>query len=216
MSREIVEIFNNHWQEFDNWYQKNKEIYQSELKALEKIIPSGIGLEIGVGTGRFASCFSVRFGLDPSFNMLKKARERNVVPVQGLGEELPFKNESFHFILIVVTICFADQPLRVFEEAARTLKKKGILILGIIDKKSKWGRFYEKKAAQSTFYKEAHFFSADKIRQLLKAAGFRVEAVYQTLLQPPSSTDIIKEPRSGAGDGGFVAFKAVKIENPAI
>jgi len=139
MISETVKIFEKNWKQYDEWFESCKAIYQSEIKALKKIIPSGRGLEIGIGTGRFASPLSVQFGLDPSFNMLKLARDRNIEVVQGLGEDLPFKNESFHFVLIVVTIGFVHNPLRVLKEAARTVKKNGVFILGIIDNKESMG-----------------------------------------------------------------------------
>ena len=142
MSKEKVRIYDKNWQDYDDWYDTHKAIYQSEIKALEKVMSSGRGLEIGVGTGRFASPFSVQFGLDPSFNMLKLAKKRNIKVIQGFGEDLPFKNESFHFISIVYTIWLVDDPFRFLKEAVRTLKKKGTLVLGIRDRNSRWGKFY--------------------------------------------------------------------------
>ena len=125
MSREKVRIYDKNWQEYDEWYDSHQAIYQSQIKVLKKIVPSGRGLEIGVGTGRFASPFSVEFGLDPSFNMLKLAKQRNIKVIQGFGENLPFKNESFHFISIVFTIWLVDDPPRFLKETVRTLKKRG-------------------------------------------------------------------------------------------
>jgi len=210
MSREIIRIFNKRWKQYDEWFEKHQKIYQSEIIALKKIIPSGLGLEIGVGTGRFASSLSVRFGLDPSFNMLKCARRRNVGVIQGLGENLPFKDESFNFILIVVTICFVDEPLNLLRESVRILRKKGELILGILEKKSAWVRFYEARADQSKFYEDAHFFSAEEILQTFKNIGIEYRGAYQTLLQSPPDISKIEEPRKGFGQGGFVVLKAVK------
>lgn len=135
MIKEKVQIFEENWKLYDEWFERHQTIFHSEIKALKKITPSSrLGLEIGVGTGRFAPSFSVKFGLDPSFSMLKLAKEKNI---QGIGEAFPFKNESFNFILIVVTICFVNNPFEVLREAFRTLKKKGVLILGIIEKESR-------------------------------------------------------------------------------
>ena len=75
MSKEKVAYYEKTWRKYDKWYDTHKSLYQTEIKALEKAMPSGRGLEIGVGTGRFASPLSVRFGLDPSFNMLKLAKQ---------------------------------------------------------------------------------------------------------------------------------------------
>lgn len=210
MSREKVNYYDKNWQEYDEWYDTHQAIYQSEIKTLEKVMPSGRGLEIGVGTGRVASPLSVQFGLDPSFNMLKHAKQRNIKVIQGYGEDLPFKNESFNFVLIVYTIWLADDPLRFLKEAVRTLNKRGALILGILDRKSSWGIFYEKKVAQSKFYSAGHFLSPDEILEIFKNIAVEFNEAFQTLLHPPPDIKETEEPRRGFGHGGFVALKAIK------
>lgn len=213
MSKEKIRIFEENWKKYDEWFEHHQEIYQSEIKAIKKVIPTGLGLDIGVGTGRFASPFYVQFGLDPSLNMLLLARQRKIKIIQGVGEALPFKNESFYFILIVVTICFANNPHIFLNEAARILKKKGELILAIIDKTSAWGRFYEAKSTQSKYYEAAHFFSPEDILQMFNNIDLEYKESYQTLLQPPPDIIEIEEPRKGYGKGGFIVLKAIKKDN---
>ena len=210
MSEEKVEYYDQNWREYDEWYDRHPAIYQSELNVLKKTIPSGAGLEIGVGTGRFASPLSVEFGLDPPFNMLKLSEQRGVTVIRGVGENLPFKNESFNFTLIVLTIWLVDNPLRVLKEAARVLKKRGALILGLLDRESSWGKFYERKAAKSPFYKCPHFFSPKEILQIFRDISMEFKAAFQTLLQPPPDVKYEEEPMRGYGQGGFVVLKAIK------
>lgn len=211
MNPEKVRIFDNNWQEYDQWFEKHQQIYKSELKVLQRLTPSsGLGLEIGVGTGRFAEPLVVEFGLDPSFNMLKMAKKRRIKVVQGEGEILPFKNETFNFVLIVVTLCFVSNPFKVIEEAFRILRKGGVLILGIIDKDSRWGSYYQAKASRSKFYKAARFFSSQQIIRLLAAARSEFKEASQTLLEPPPDIKHVEEPKPGFGQGGFAALKAIK------
>ena len=210
MNREKIAYYDKNWKEYDEWYDIHQAIYQSEIKALKKVVPSGIGLEIGVGTGRFASPFSVQFGLDPSLNMLKLARSQGIKVVQGSGENLPFKIGSFHFILIVLTMWLVDDPLRFLEEAAGTLKKNGVLILGIMDGKSQWGKFYEQKAAQSKAYSAGHFLTPEEILEIFKKIGVKYKEAFQTLHHSPPDIEDIEEPRKGFGQGGFVAIKGIK------
>ena len=210
MNREIVSYYEKNWQEYDAWYDTHQALYQSEIKALEKAMPSGLGLEIGVGTGRFASSLSVRFGLDLSFNMLKLARQRNINAVQGLGENLPFKNESFHFVLIVFTIELVDDPPRFLKEAVRVLKKDGTLILGILDRNSLWGEFYEQKAAQGKFYTGFSFLTPEEILEIFKNIDVEFEEAFQTLFQTPPDIKDIEQPKRGFGQGGFIVIKALK------
>jgi ubiquinone/menaquinone biosynthesis C-methylase UbiE len=210
MNREKIAYYDKNWKEYDEWYDLHQAIYQSEIKALKKVVPSGVGLEIGVGTGRFASPFSVQFGLDPSLNMLKLSRSKDIKVVQGSGENLPFKIGSFHFILIVLTMWLVDNPLRFLEEAALTLKKNGVLILGIMDRKSQWGKFYEQKAAQSKAYSAGHFLTPEEILEIFKKIGVKYKEAFQTLHHSPPDIEDIEEPRKGFGQGGFVAIKGIK------
>ncbi len=211
MQREKVRIFDDNWKAYDQWYERHQAIFRSEIRTLKRVTStSGLGLEIGVGTGRVALSLSVPYGLDPSIKMLKLAKERGIQVVQGVGEALPFKNETFHFALIVVTICFVENPFKVIKEAFRILQKKGVLILGIIDRESNWGRFYEAKASQSKFYEAAHFFSSEEILELLLKASGEYRESYQTLYQSPSEIQETEDPRIGYGKGGFVVFKSIK------
>ena len=211
MGEEKIKFFDESFQEYDEWYESHQSIYQSQIKALKKIVPPGRGVEIGVGTGRSAHPLSVQVGLDPSFNMLKLAKQRHIKVVQGFGEELPFKNDTFNFVIIVFTIEFADDPLRFLEEATRTLKKRGALILGILDKKSSWGKYYKRKKVQNKYYKDFRYFSPEEILQIFKNIPVEFNEAVQTLFHPPPDINDIEEPRGGFGQGGFVVLKASKI-----
>ena len=208
MSKEKVAHYEKNWQEYDAWYDTHQALYRTEIKALEKVMPSGRGLEIGVGTGRFASPLSVRYGLDPSFNMLKLAKQRNISVIQGFGENLPFKNESFHYVLIVFTIELVDDPPRFLKEAARTLKKDGTLILGIMDRNSLWGEFYEQKAAQGKSYTGFSFLTPEEIIEIFKNIDVEFEEAFQTLFQTPPDIKDIEQPKRGFGRGSFVVLTA--------
>ncbi len=72
-------VFDEYYKKYDEWYDKYKIAFSSELEAIRKVLPKrGKGLEIGVGTGRFASSLGVGCGIDPSENMVKAARARGV------------------------------------------------------------------------------------------------------------------------------------------
>jgi len=207
MKREIIGHFQRTWKDFDEWFDTHRALYLSELAALKKTVPTGTGLEIGVGTGRFAAPLAVRFGLDPALNMLKLAKKRGIQSVQGFGESLPFKNESFHFVQIVFVIEFVADPFLFLKEAARTIKRNGALILGFIDKNSRWGRYYARDPTHRKFF---HPPAPEKILFILKKIGLEFEGAFQTLFQPPPDIEHEEKPRSGFGRGGFVVLKAKK------
>jgi ubiquinone/menaquinone biosynthesis C-methylase UbiE len=208
---EKVKVFDKYFEQYEEWFEINKLVYLSELVSLEEVVPENeLGLEVGVGSGRFAACLGIKVGIDPAKNMLKLARIRGVDVFLALGEKLPFKDESFDYAAIIVTICFVDDPNVVLEEAKRVLKLNGMLIVGIIDKESKWGELYSTKKEKSKFYKVAIFYSAKELWRLLTAIGFKNLKAYQILFQPPDSFKKIEKPRKGYGKGGFVVMTCNK------
>jgi len=202
-------IFDRYYKRYDDWHDKNRFAYLSELEALKKVLPkAGRGLEIGVGTGRFAAPLDIAMGIDPSNNMIKIAAERGVIVRWGFGEDLPFWDETFDYVAIIITICFVKNPLKVLSEARRVLNEKGKIVLAIIDKGSFLGRYYRRK--KSAFYKHANFFSVRETTALLEKAGFSKFSYYQTVFKFPESINSIEKPRKGFGKGGFVVISGEK------
>jgi len=203
-------IFNRYYKRYDAWYNKNRFVYLSELEALRKVLPEkGKGLEIGVGTARFAAPLGIGYGIDPSKKMLEIAERRGVKVHLGSGEKLYFKNSSFDYVTIIITLCFVKDPLKVLDEARRVLKKNGKIIIGIIDKESFLGKFYRRK--KSVFYKQANFFGVPELVNLLKITGFNRFSYYQTIYKLPGKISLIQKAKKGFGKGGFVVISGEKI-----
>ncbi|MBU2221175.1 MAG: class I SAM-dependent methyltransferase, partial [Candidatus Omnitrophica bacterium] len=136
-------VFDRYYKKYDSWYDKNEFAYLSELAAVKMVLPKkGKGLEIGVGTGRFASALGIGYGIDPSRNMLKIARRRGIDARLAKGERIPFTDSTFDYIAIIITLCFVKDPLKALIESNRVLRNGGKVIFGIIDKDSFLGRFY--------------------------------------------------------------------------
>lgn len=200
-----MNIFDKHYKQYDAWYDKNKFAYSSELKAIKKVLPkNGKGLEIGVGTGRFAAPLGITYGVEPSVKMAEIAIRRGVNVQIAPGENIPFANNEFDYALIAITICFVKHPQKVIAETKRVLKKGGEIILAIVDKKSFLGQSYQKK--ESRFYKQANFFSVDEIVDLLKTFGFRNFSFFQTIFNLPEKLKKTEKVEIGYGRGGFVVI----------
>lgn len=168
-----TEQFEKYSKEYDDWFENNKSLYQEELKVLRKLVDNAKnGLEIGIGTGRFAVPIGIEVGIEPSVKMRDIAISKGLRVVDGVAEELPFKNGEFDFAIMVTTICFVDDLLKSFKEAFRVIRQNGFLIIGFIDKDSKLGIEYQEKSKRSNFYVDAKFHSTDEIINLLKIAGF--------------------------------------------
>jgi len=205
-----IGAFEQHIERYENWFSKNRFAYTSELEGIKKMLPRGIGIEIGVGTGRFAQPLSIKFGVDPSLTMLKKAEERGVKVIGGVAEKLPIVSGSFDFALITTTICFVNDIERTFQEAKRILRKKGFIILGFIDRESFLGKTYVKKKENNPFYKFANFYSVEEVIKKLAKTGFSNPEIKQTLFSFPEELKSMDDVKEGYGEGGFVIIRMRK------
>lgn len=205
----MSDVFDKYYSRYDAWYDRHKFAFLSEIEAIKKVLPQDkYGLEIGVGTGRFADALGIKMGIDPSARMLDIARDRGINVRLAFGEDIPFLDGTFDYAAIIITLCFVSKPQDVLKEAARVLKKNGIIIIGIIDKESFLGKIYQKK--KSLFYGRANFFSIKEAIALLKAAGFASFLYYQTLSALPEKMTAVEKPKRGFGDGGFVVISGRK------
>ena len=133
--------FDRYTDRYDQWFVRHDGAYLSELSAVRGMLPqSGLGLEIGVGTARFAAPLKVRYGLDPILNVLRTARDRRVQAVCAIAEALPLADQVFDYCLIVTAICFVDNVEETIQEARRVLNPSGELVIGFIDRDSPIGQ----------------------------------------------------------------------------
>lgn len=206
-----VKSFEKNVDRYEAWFDRNQAAYQSELEALRTLLPkNGKGLEVGVGTGRFAAPLGVRVGVDPSPAMAKVAMERGIEVRFGVGENLPCKDSSFDFILLVTTICFLDDVSAALREAYRVLTAGGYILVGFINRESTLGKVYEKRKQESEFYRDATFLSVNEVVHHLKQAGFCDFVFRQTIFQNPTEMKQPDPVRSGYSDGSFVVARAKK------
>lgn len=199
---------------YDDWFVHHMAAYQSELLAVRALLPwRGLALAIGVGTGRFAAPLGVQLGIDPAREMLDYAAKRGILTVQAIAEALPFSDSSFDYALSVTTICFVDDATAMLTEAYRVLKPGGELVIGFIDRTSDLGQDYLAHQAGNVFYREATFYSAGKVEQLLRDTGFTEPVWVQTLSKTLYETREIEPLRAGYGRGAFVVVKANRPQN---
>jgi len=200
--------FDEHSGKYDRWFIENQNIYTSELNAIKSLIPPGLyGVEIGVGTGRFANPLCITTGVEPSHHMAEAARSHGIKVFEGVAENLPIGNAEFDFALMVTAICFFDDVKKAFKEAHRILKSDGFLVVAFIDRESALGLLYEQNKQNSEFYKGAAFYSVKEVTDFLIAAGFQSFEYRQTIY---STENTMHEVKPGYGSGGFAVVKAMK------
>lgn len=130
-----IEPFEKNILKYEDWFKENKYAYQSKVNETKDILPNfDNGIEIGVGSGKFALPLGIKLGIEPSFEMRKIAESRGIRVIDGVAENLPLEDESFDLVLMVTTLCFLDDPRKAFSEVYRILKPQGFFINGFVDK----------------------------------------------------------------------------------
>ena len=127
------------WKEEDS--RKTITIYDELLRHFCPI--KGSALEVGSGNGvvrHFLDRNAEYWGIDPDKDWILHPLHsfmEDTFPclkepfpfIQGVGEYLPFKDESFDNVIIAATLDHVNSPLQVFEESYRVLKSKGQMLL---------------------------------------------------------------------------------------
>jgi SAM-dependent methyltransferase len=206
-----IEPFEKHSRQYETWFSDNRFAYESELQAVRAQLPDQEdGIEVGVGSARFAAALGIRLGVEPSGKMRELARARGITVIDAVAERLPFLECRFDYVLMVTAMCFFDDAEKALREAHRVMKPNGQLIIGFVDRDSPVGRMYENRKDESLFYKAAEFYSADQVIQHLIKAGFESLTFVQTIFCHMSEIKSIQPVKKGFGEGSFVVVKASK------
>jgi len=206
-----TEPFEKYTSRYEEWFDKNRFVFESEVAAIRRLIPKkGTGIEIGIGSGRFAKPLGTKYGIEPSFAMSKLARKLGIKVIEGVAENLPFEDEKFDFAIMVTTICFLDNVEKAFNEAYRIIKPEGAIIIGFVDKNSPVGKLYEKHKDENVFYRIAKFYSVKEVVDNLKRTGFKNFEFVSTVFQKLEDIKKIEPIKDGFGEGSFVVVNGVK------
>jgi SAM-dependent methyltransferase len=153
MTQEIIkDIPSNRWEiaqksEEEFWKNYDTESFLKELKKMyvekaefllkqwEKVIPLSKKtkiLEVGCGPQGVINFLPIgeKYSIDPLADFYKErfnfdyrlSRLQN-----GIGEDLPYKNESFDVVILMNILDHSKNPEKVFSEIQRVLKPEGIL-----------------------------------------------------------------------------------------
>ena len=205
--------FNDHVAEYEEWYKKYPFVFRSEVAAIKELLPRGEnirGLEVGLGTGRFAKALGIKEGIEPAENMRAVAEKKGIFVLNAVAEHLPYKSLQFDFVLMNSCIIYFENVPEAFNEAHRVLKRGGCLIAGFVDRSSRIGQYYRDRKQESVFYKEANFYTVSQMEKDLKNAGFKKLQFVQTLFHDLDSINSIEKPLPGHGRGSYVLIKATK------
>jgi ubiquinone/menaquinone biosynthesis C-methylase UbiE len=140
--REIIGNYDTTARIYDEQYREEQSLKISFT--LKRVMPRAgdIVIDVGCGTGMlFEHLHDYRLlvGVDPSMNMLKKAKKRtrkgsNMELVLGDVEALPFRGDSSDVVFCISVLQLMDDPRRGLEEILRVLKSKGSFAVTLIRK----------------------------------------------------------------------------------
>lgn len=206
-----ISAFEKHFDRYEEWFEENKYAYLSELDAVRLLMPKfERGLEVGIGTGKFAKPFNIKYGVEPSEQMRKIASGQGLNVTEGVAENLPFDDDAFDLVLMVTTVCFVDDVLKSFKECFRVLRNGGTILIGFVDRESTLGKIYQANKDKSLFYKEATFYTTSEIVDMLYEAGFKNFNFSQTIFKRLDEIKDKEPAEYGFGKGSFVVVSAEK------
>jgi len=168
-----VEIFERYWRRYDSWYDRNEGLFLKEVEFIRRNVGNfKRGLEVGVGTGRFARALGIDFGVDLSNSMLTLAKSRGVEVVKANALLLPFKR-VFDLVLFAFTLCFIEKPVEALKSSRSVLTDGGRVVICTIPRDSDLAKEYMARK-DNPFYSNARFYTKSEIIEMLKSAGFDV------------------------------------------
>ncbi|MCX6717240.1 MAG: class I SAM-dependent methyltransferase [Candidatus Taylorbacteria bacterium] len=167
--------------------EAEKEIVKKYLKNIDKNACIKI-LDIGPGGGRWSKLMlnyfpnSEVFACDLSEGMVrdlkqKFKKETRFKVVVGDMQKLPFKDDSFDFVISIRAIKYAQNQKKVFEEIYRVLKfnGKGIIELPYLNFIYILIRKFKIFGKISEYANRIVLSDEKKVKEILQKAGFKIE-----------------------------------------
>lgn len=205
--------FDERADDYDRWFDDNDELYRAELVAVEELLtpirdqhgPDAPGLEIGVGTGRFAAPLGIPHGVEPAPQMARVARARGVTVTDGVAENLPYLAAEFAYTVFITALCFVTDPARALSEARRVTRDDGAIVVVFLNPASPAGKQLTAGQADDPYYVHARLRTPEEITALLDDAGFEVVDSRQVTASPEGTIEV----RPGTDAGLFCGYRAV-------
>lgn len=135
-------------------------------------------LDLGGGTGRVSQTFGddcMVVVCDPSWGMLREARQKQMIACCGLAEHLPFVDGAFDRVLMVDTFHHLHDQRAAAKETLRVLRPGGRLVIEEPDIR----RWAVKLIAlgERLLLMRSRFHSIADLARLFEEAGARIAAI---------------------------------------
>ena len=104
-----ISSFEKFPQAYEAWFDVHKLVYQDEVKTAKALVGNRTnGLEIGIGSGKFALPMGIEVGIEPSGQIRKIAQSKGLTVIDAVAEDLPFEAETFDYAAMITVVCFVD------------------------------------------------------------------------------------------------------------
>ena len=219
-------LFDEWPEKYDQWFTTPigslVRKYESELILdLLKPVPGEMVLDAGCGTGVFTHDIlfsgSLVTGLDISFPMLRRAREKSgrypFSPIMGDISTVPFRDGSFDKVVSITAIEFIKNAKGAVAELFRVTKKGGVIVVANLNSLSPWSARRIKNAKKGdSIFRKALFRSPDDLRSLSPVEGVVRTAIHFLKEdKPEKAVEIEREGRiKGWMTGAFAAVQWFK------
>lgn len=171
--------------DYDSWYEQKigKFIDQIESTAAMELFQPQADfkvLDAGCGTGNFsfklAKLGSKVCGIDISTDMLNIARQKLEENPQDIDFQqmdlynLSFPDNYFDAVFSMAAFEFIKEPQKAYKELSRVAKPGAKILIGTINRDSKWGKLYQELALQDpkSVFNFADFKNLDELKRLDK------------------------------------------------
>jgi SAM-dependent methyltransferase len=170
-------------QYYDAWYDDPVgKVYDiQEKSAMAKLLPPASPgaslLEVGSGTGHWSAWFTERgyhvTGIDISPEMTRRAESRKVPGARFMvGDFLAAPiEERFDVVAAVTSLEFIPDYKAAIEKMHSLLRPGGLLIVGVLNRRSWLGLARKIKGAKDPVFHSAHFFTTGEAGKLLRPYG---------------------------------------------
>ncbi len=175
-------VFDKGASNYDRWYESKLGAFvdKVETKLAFSLFDPAPGmkiLDVGCGTGNFSIKLAEKgckvAGIDISKKMLDEARKKADEKNPGIEfynmnvYSMNFPDESFDGVVSMAAFEFMSKPEKAYDEMYRILKPNGYLLIGTINRESKWGKFYtSKQTNEDSVFKHACLKSLDDLKSL--------------------------------------------------
>jgi 2-polyprenyl-3-methyl-5-hydroxy-6-metoxy-1,4-benzoquinol methylase len=130
-------------------------------------------LDVGIGAGPLAKRMLLQgaqvYGVDLSRPLLKRVRRRGAIPVQALGQKMPFRTGSFDSAISIDVIGHVKKPGPLIAEMKRVLKPGGTMVFNVVEKDA----LHPKNS-----------FTPRQLEELVKRKGLILEGGSRLIISP--------------------------------